>query len=293
MTSTRTRAQPTRARTRPTSRRTVSGWRRRGCADRPSGASPLTRPGPNAGAPRAGPPPPPARPRGCRGPAPSRPPRGARRVRARGPGRPGAVEDGVDDGDDDEGEQGRADEPADHGDRHRRAQLAALPQAERHRQRPSTVVEVVIRIGTQAHAARPTQGLALGLPATAQLVRVVDEDDALLTTMPASRMTPISTTTLMGSERADEGHTPRRSRAERHGEQDDEGVQQRLELRGHHQVDHEDGEQHGEAHASERGLHLLALAAEAPVEAGRQVRPASRARGCRRHPRGRVPRGWR
>ena len=53
-------------------------------------------------------------------------------------------------------------------------------------------------------------------------------------------------------------------------------MEETLELRSHHQVDHEHRQTESEAHAAERALHLLLLAAEPPVVSRR---PAHRREG--------------
>jgi len=86
--------------------------------------------------------------------------------------------------------------------------------------------------------------------------------------MPTSMTAPISTMTLTGVAVArSPATTPTTLRDAEHN---DERMDQRLEGGRHHQVDEEDRESQGELQAGERGLHLLALAAELGADARRR-----------------------
>ena len=187
------------------------------------------------------------------------------------------AEDQVDAGHDQQGEQRRDGEAADHRDRQRRPQLVAGAEAERHRQetehgrggghqdRPQPLV-------AGAHQ-RLDQRLPLLAPAP---VHGVDEDDGVVDDDAGEH------------HRADQHqHRQRVARDQKRGDdadqrqrhrgEDDQRVEEGLELRGHDHVDQEDRQQQGEAQTVEGDAQLLVLTGDLGTRARRQVQAADQA----------------
>jgi hypothetical protein len=162
-------------------------------------------------------------------------------------------------------------EPADHRAAERRVLLAAVAEAERHRQHPDQHRERGHHDRTEAAEAGVERGLPRRCAAGEQLARRIDDEDAVRGRDADAQDRP-------GQRR----HRQRRARHEQHprdagqrrrqAADDHERIEPRLEIDDHQQVDQRDRERETAEQPGERLVHRLHLAAQHDRRAGRQLR---------------------
>ncbi len=170
-----------------------------------------------------------------------------------------------------QGQHRRDQQAADHGDRHRRAHFRAFAERQRQRHEAEQRGHRGHDDRAQARARAFHQRGALGHACSRSWLTLSIRMIAFFTTRPTSRIRPMNTTTDAG-ERGQQQRGNRTDQGQRDGEQDHERMQQRFELRGHHQVDQEDRQAEREQQRADRFIELLALATDMHRDVGAERR---------------------